>query len=151
MLGSGFFSFGRLIPEGQVDEGQERAPPLPLWILFQWERKILQSNSSIFDIIMLGSMLFIVWSGLRFADAQRLNVSSLVLNEEELRGMVWRSKSQSSGHPFGVVSSGLCSTGTYTWLVKFLRTWDSLLAKEDFCNCDFFDSTFVGSRYFTVS
>ena len=125
LLGSGFFSFGRLIPEGQVDEGQERGSTIaPVDPISMGEKdspikqQHLRHNHAGFNVI------------------HRL-VSSLVLNEEELRGMVWRSKSQSSGHPFGVVSSGLCSTGTYTWLVKFLRTWDSLLAKEDFCNCDF--------------
>ena len=122
----------------RLTKDKREAPPLPLWILFQWERRILQSQCTIFETIMLGSFLFIVWSGLRFADAQRLNLQSLVLNDEELRGMVWRSKTQSSGHPFGVVSSGLCSTGTFSWLVKFLRTWDKLLMDHaELKSCDF--------------
>ena len=121
----------------KLTKDKREAPPLPLWALFQWERRLLQSQSTIFEIIMLGSFLFIIWSGLRFADAQRLNLQSLVLNDEELRGMVWRSKTQSNGHPFGVVSSGLCSTGNYTWLVKFLRTWDKLLEHPDLKHCDF--------------
>eukprot|EP00435_Cladocopium_sp_Y103_P030947 s3386_g7.t1 len=121
----------------RLTKDSREAPPLPLWILFQWERKVLQSNSSTFDVIMLGSFLFIAWSGLRFADAQRMNMRSLVLSEDELRGMVWRSKTRSSGHPFGVISSGLCSIGSFTWLVKFLRTLDTFLADHDMEHCDF--------------
>ena len=121
----------------RLTSDRKEAPPLPLWILFQWERRILYSQSSTFEIIMLGSFLFLAWSSLRFSDAQRLNVGSLVLTETEVRGMVWRSKTRSNGHPFGILSSGICSTGTFTWLVKFLRTWDTLLADSSIESCDF--------------
>ena len=71
---------------------KREAPPLPLWILFHWEKRILYSQSTLYEVIMLGGFLFILWSGLRFSDAQRLNVGSLVLTDEEIRGMVWRTK-----------------------------------------------------------
>ena len=116
---------------------KKEAPPLPLWILFHWEKRILFSQSSTFEVIMLGSFLFMTWSSLRFSDVQRLNIESLVLNDLELRGMVWRSKTRSNGHPFGVTCSGLCSTGSFTWLVKFLRTWDTLLADSGCSTWDF--------------
>ncbi len=54
---------------------KKEAPPLPLWILFHWEKRILYSQSTLYEVIMLGGFLFILWSGLRFSDAQRLNVS----------------------------------------------------------------------------
>ena len=116
---------------------KKEAPPLPLWLLFHWEKRILYAHSSTYEVIMLGSFLFILWSGLRYSDAQRLNVASLVLTDDEIRGMVWRSKTRSNGHPFGIVSSGLCSTGSFTWLLKFLRTWDKLLSDADIATCDF--------------
>ena len=116
---------------------KKEAPPLPLWLLFHWEKRILYAHSSTYEIIMLGSFLFILWSGLRYSDAQRLNVASLVLTDDEIRGMVWRSKTRSNGHPFGLVSSGLCSTGSFTWLLKFLRTWDKLLSDANIATCDF--------------
>ena len=116
---------------------KKEAPPLPLWILFHWEKRILFSQSSTFEVIMLGAFLFMTWSSLRFSDVQRLNIESLVLTEVELRGMVWRSKTRSNGHPFGITSSGLCSTGSFTWLVKFLRTWDALLAESGCATWDF--------------
>ena len=86
---------------------------------------------------MLGAFLFMIWSCLRFSDVQRLNIESLVLTDTELRGMVWRSKTRSNGHPFGITSSGLCSTGSFTWLVKFLRTWDTLLSESGCLTWDF--------------
>ena len=116
---------------------KKEAPPLPLWILFHWEKRILFSQSSTFEVIMLGAFLFMTWSSLRFSDVQRLNIESLVLTEVELRGMVWRPKTRSNGHPFGITSSGLCSTGSFTWLVKFLRTWDALLAESGCATWDF--------------
>ena len=121
----------------RLTSDKREAPPLPLWILFQWERRVLYSQSSTFEVIMLGSFLFIAWASLRFSDAQRLNVESLVLTDSELRGMVWTSKSRANGHPFGIVSSGICSTGSFTWLVKFLRTWDTLLSESGMTSCDF--------------
>ena len=116
---------------------KKEAPPLPLWILFHWEKRILFSQSTTFEIIMLGAFLFMTWSSLRFSDVQRMNIESLVLSDMELRGMVWRSKTRSNGHPFGITSSGLCSTGSFTWVVKFLRTWDALLAESGCVTWDF--------------
>ena len=115
----------------------KEAPPLPLWILFHWEKRILFSQSTTFEIIMLGAFLFMTWSSLRFSGVQRMNIESLVLSDMELRGMVWRSKTRSNGHPFGITSSGLCSTGSFTWVVKFLRTWDALLAESGCGTWDF--------------
>ena len=116
---------------------KKEAPPLPLWILFHWEKRVLFSQSSTYEEIMLGAFLFMTWSSLRFSDVQRLNIESLVLTDVELRGMVWRSKTRSNGHPFGITCSGLCSTGSFTWLVKFLRTWDALLAESGCSTWDF--------------
>ena len=72
----------------RLTSDKKEAPPFPLRILFHWERHILYSQSTTFEVIMLGSFLCVAWSGVRFSDAQRLNVGSLVLTENELRGMV---------------------------------------------------------------
>ena len=111
----------------KLSKDRREAPPLPLWLIFQWERRILQGASTTYEVMMLGSFLLITWAGLRFADAQRLNISSLVFNFQELRGLVWRSKTMAAGHPFGAQAAGLCSKGTYTWLFKFLQTWDQVM------------------------
>ena len=111
----------------KLSKDRREAPPLPLWILFHWERRILQGVATPYEVMMLGSFLLITWSGLRFADAQRLSVESLVFNFQELRGLVWRSKTMAAGHPFGAQAAGLCSKGTFTWLFKFLQNWDKIM------------------------
>ena len=111
----------------KLSKDRREAPPLPLWVIFQWERRILQGASTTYEVMMLGAFLLITWAGLRFADAQRLNIDSLVFNFQELRGLVWRSKTMAAGHPFGAQAAGLCSKGTYTWLFKFLQTWDQVM------------------------
>ena len=138
MLGYLFFSpLADSFLKVRLTTDKKEAPPLPLWILFHWEKRILSPQSSTFEVIMLGAFLFMTWSSLRFSDVRRLNIESLVLTDVELRGMVWRSKTRSNGHPFGITCSGLCSTGSFTWLVKFLRTWDALLADSGCSTWDF--------------
>ena len=136
----------------KLSKDKREAPPLPLWLLFQWERRILQSASTKYEIVMLGSFLLITWSGLRFADAQRMNVDSLVFNFQELRGMVWRSKTMAAGHPFGVKASGLCSLGTFTWLYKFLKTWDEVMHELQIprTRCDFLIPTMSPDGSFPI-
>ena len=52
--------------------------------------------------------------------------------------MVWRSKTQSSDHPVGVVRSGLYRTCLFSWLVKFLRILDNFLMDHtELTSCDF--------------
>ena len=111
----------------KLSKDKREAPPLPLWLIFHWELRILQSASTVYEIRMLGSFLLITWAGLRFADAQCMNVDSLVFNFQELCGLVWRSKTMSAGPPFGVQASGLRSLSTHTWLFKFLQTWDTTM------------------------
>ena len=111
----------------KLSKDRQEVPPLPLWLEFQWERRVLRSAAATYETMMLGSFLLIIYAGLRFADAQRLNGDSLVFNYQELRGLVWRSKTMLAGHPFGVQSSGLCSPETFTWLLKFLHTWDEVM------------------------
>jgi hypothetical protein len=47
----------------KLSRDRREAPPLPLWLLFQWERRILQSASTVYEIMMLGSFLVITWQG----------------------------------------------------------------------------------------
>ena len=100
----------------KVPRAKREAPPLPLWTLVQWERRLLTQAASVPEIIILGSFLFMIWSGLRFADLQRVTLQDLILDSRNARGWCWRSKTSSSGHAFGVVSSGFLSRGERTWL-----------------------------------
>lgn len=101
----------------KLSKDRQEAPPLPLWKIFHWERRIPQGVEIPYEVRMLGSFLPITWSDLRFADAQRLRVESLVLNFQEFFGLVWRSK-----RSFGAKAAGLCRQRTFTRLFKF---WQS--------------------------
>lgn len=121
----------------KVPKAKREAPPLPLWTLVQWERRLLISSTSVPEILILGSFLFMIWSGLRFADLQRITLPDLILDSRNARGWCWRAKTSASGHAFGVVSSGFLSRGSHTWLWKFLTTLDTVLSAQDSKVIDF--------------
>ena len=121
----------------KVPRAKREAPPLPLWTLVQWERRILMNAASTPEIIILGSFLFMLWSGLRFADLQRVTLQDLILDHRNARGWCWRAKTSASGHAFGVVASGFLSRGNRNWLWRFLSTLDSVLGAQSSKTIDF--------------
>ena len=133
---------------------KKEAAPLPLWVLIQWERRILQAACTQIETLVLGSFLFMAFSGLRYADLQRIDLTSLVWSRTEVRGLCWRSKTQTHGHPFGLVSSGFLSKGDHTWLWKFLTVLDGILSyfqpsSPDFLlpDCSFHAPDFIPMSY----
>jgi hypothetical protein len=77
------------------------------------------------------------WGSLRFSDCQRLDLEKLVLGDEDLRGLIWRSKTATSGLPFGIITSGFLSHGSHNWVWKFLSTLDQLYASNSVGMVDF--------------
>ena len=67
-----------------------------------------------------------MWSGMRFADLQRTLLSSLAYGRTSLRGVSYRTKTCKSGCPFGLLCKGFLSTGSFTWVHRFLQELDSL-------------------------
>ena len=45
-----------------------------------------------YQVLFLGSCLVAIWGGLRFADAQRMPLSSIVLDRDNIRGSCFRTK-----------------------------------------------------------
>ena len=121
----------------KIPRDRKEAPPLPLWLLVQWERRILMSACSTSEILLLGSFLLMAWASLRFSDAQRIEMARMVLTETDLRGIVWRSKTTTVGMPFGAVNSGLLSKGAHSWVWKFLKTLDMILQDNGIPDIDF--------------
>ena len=103
--------------------------PFSLFVLCQWERKILCANSTEFEILVLGSFLFLVWSGLRYSDMQRSKLSSWQFTLDELRGISWRTKT-AANVSFGLISKGFLSWGEHSWLLKWLITLDDLHSRS---------------------
>ena len=119
--------------------------PLPLYVIMRWERRILQSNSTIQEIIILGGLLLLLWSGLRFGDVQRSHLGTWQLDGLALRGLTWRSKTSNSATPFGICISGLLSKGTLSWIHRYLQTLDTLYCKLKINEVDFAIPSFGGT------
>ena len=134
---------------------KKEAAPFPLWVLVQWERRILQSSCSDIEVLILGTFLFMAFSGLRFADLQRINLRSLVWSKTDVRGLCWRSKTQTHGHPFGLISSGFLSKGPHNWLWRFLTALDATLTLHQPSDPDFLlpdcSNTEVNPAYIPMS
>ena len=96
-----------------------RAPsealPLPLYTVCQLELAALACEEPV-DSFLMGCFLVMLWSGLRFSDAQRVDLSSLLVADGSLRGWCWRSKSSPSGFAWGCLVSG--ATGN-SWATCF--------------------------------
>ena len=109
----------------RIPKDRREAPPLPLWVLAQWERRVLMSSCPTHEVIILGAFLIMAWASLRFSDAQRMDIDKVVLADTNLRGVVWRSKTSAVGVPFGILSAGFLSHGAHNWVWKFLSTLDT--------------------------
>ena len=116
---------------------RKEALPHSLYILVQWERRILQKEATDQEVILLGGFLFLLFSGLRFSDAQRTDLHCWRLDAYCLRGLAWRAKTCSSTTPFGIVNAGFLSHGSFTWIHKYLQVLDSL-----YQSCEFVDFVF---------
>lgn len=108
------------------DADRNEAVPLSLFLVMHWERRVLLSSCSQQDVIILGGLLILLWSGLRFSDGQRVNLSSLSWSVTALRGTAFRTKTTRSGQPWAVQASGLLSHGDFSWVAKWLMTLDTL-------------------------
>lgn len=108
------------------DTDRNEAVPLSLFLVMHWERRMLLSSCSQQDVIILGGLLILLWSGLRFSDGQRVNLSSLSWSVTALRGTAFRTKTTRRGQPWAVQASGFLSHGDFSWVAKWLMTVDTL-------------------------
>ena len=123
--------------KSKVPADRRESLPLPLYVVTQWERRMLQANVPQHELMIIGGFLLMIWSGLRYSDLQRVTVSSVVCSTTEIRGISWRTKTCSKGQPWGARASGFLSVGTATWMSRFIREWDSILAAQSEGDLDF--------------
>ena len=100
-------AFGALVAsfeKQKFESDRKESLPYPVFVLMKWERRILQSNTPLKEVIILGGFLLLCWSGLRFSDLQRCRLSTWQLDSTSLRGLTWRAKTCNSSTPFGVYS-----------------------------------------------
>lgn len=126
----------------KIPNDRRESLPFSLYILMQFERRVLQSSTPDGEVIIIGAFLFLLWSGFRWSDMQRTAPSTLQWSGTELRGLAWRTKTSSAGCPFGFISCGFLSHGTFSWTLRFLQTLDQMLASENLDSIDFLIPSF---------
>ena len=83
----------------------KEALPLPLRACLELEQALSSCDPE--DWWLISCFLLMLWGGLRWSDAQRLEFRSLVLDEDSLRGWVLRTKSSATGMPRGILIGGV--------------------------------------------
>ena len=121
----------------KVPRDRRESLPLPLYVVIQWERRLLQAGCTSTERLVLGGFLLMIWSGLRFADLQRITHKSLMASFSEIRGLCWRTKTCSRGQPWGLLASGFLSNGDFSWSMQFLQQWDHLFGTQPCEDTDF--------------
>ena len=100
--------------------------PLSLFLISQWERRILMKECSLQEQILLGGFLCLLWGGLRFADGQWVSLQSLSWCITALRGSYYKTKTSRSGQPWAIQARGFLSHGTWSWVAQWLMALDIL-------------------------
>ena len=101
---------------------RKEAAPLPLSFVVYLESCILKELGTAADRLLMGSLLVLIWSSLRWSDALWVTPSALTEDVDVIRGIAVRTKTTSRGMPFAFVKSGLLATSTQvTWSMKWLN------------------------------
>ena len=79
-----------------VTESTFEALPLPLFVVCELEWASVTSEEEV-DRFLIACFLTMLWAGLRFSDAQRVDLSSLQLSDGSLKAWCWRSKTSPTG------------------------------------------------------
>ena len=96
--------FGIFSGSGAVE--RKESVPLPCSFLAWLERSILGGALHEHFVCFAGSVLLCCNSSLRFGDSQHVDWSSLVVDDQVLWGVSWRTKTSRSGCPFGCLCAG---------------------------------------------
>lgn len=110
----------------KIPRERKEAFPISLYIVLQWERRILQSgcpSSRHYPARKFSSMS--PCYSLRFSAMQRISWRSLVFDYKTVRGICWRTKTSSSGQPFGFHLHGFLSRGEHSWAFTWLQALDA--------------------------
>ena len=105
---------------------RKEAIPLSLFIVKQWERRLLMKDCPLQDQVVLGGFLCMLWAGLRFSDGQRINLQSLSWCITALRGSCFQTKTTKSGQPWALQARGFLSRGDWSWTAQWLVALDTI-------------------------
>lgn len=104
-----------------VPKDRREAVPLPFMIIARWEETVADSSSPDWLKLLLGGFLLAIWSSLRYADLQRVDLQTLNLAPNTLRGLCRVTKTTKVGQPFAVILAGLTAFSSRTsWVQHWL-------------------------------
>ena len=112
-----------------AEHERKEAMPLPASIVFHWEECIHLGKHPLQIRLFMGAALTCIWSSLRFADAQHVRWTDLILDDACVRGLSFRTKTSRSGVSFGVRLSGLASNANclqQSWIVVWIKLLDDI-------------------------
>ena len=108
---------------------RREAMPLPLSFISWLEAEVIHEKGTALDTLLMGCILVLVWSSLRWSDAQWVSPSDLVEDQDCIRGLAIRTKSTKRGMPFGFLRSGFMGHSVrVAWSSKWLNVLRRSLA-----------------------
>ena len=101
---------------------RKEAAPLPLSFVVYLEQAILKESGSSADRLLMGCLLVLIWSSLRWSDALWISPIQLAEDDDLVRGVATCTKTTSRGMPFAFIKCGLLSgTTSSNWAMKWLN------------------------------
>lgn len=96
--------------DGPIGPPRE-ARPLPFRFVARLELAVVQRHAEFGAaddrLVVLCGFLIMIWSSLRWSDAQRCDIGEISCLQGAVRGRCWRTKSSACGMPFGCLACGL--------------------------------------------
>ena len=108
---------------------KEGAPLLLSFVVFL-ETQILRDQGTAADRLIMGCLLVLVWSSLRWSDATWVSPSSLSIEDDTIRGVANKTKTTTRGMPFAFLTCGFLSGLTsVSWTTKWLNLVQAALQR----------------------
>ena len=83
---------------------------MPLGFVVYLEQAILKESGSPADRLLMGCLLVLIWSSLRWSDALWISPIQLTEDDDLVRGVATRTKTTNRGMPFAFIKCGLVTT-----------------------------------------
>ena len=102
--------------QSSVIREKRESAPLPLSFVVFLEKMVLSKTTSAGDILQLGSLLFLIWSSLRWSDALWVDPHSMTIQQHALFAIASHTKTTNRGMPIACYAFGLLGHhGNTSW------------------------------------
>ena len=109
---------------------RKEAAPLPLSFMVCLETQILCELGTAADRLLMGGLLVLIWSSLRWSDATWVSPSSLSIEDNIIRGVATKTKTTARGMPFAFLTCGFLSgTTSVSWTTKWFNLVQAALQR----------------------